>query len=143
MSYNTKNFTEQGGEKTVIGGKVVIESGAEVEIKEGAEVTGLPSGGGTQLYKHTLKGTGGGSNKTYIIISFDPTPIASLSGVVDFIKTKALKCYRDTSKQEYLYVEQQTESQLLGYTLAYTTSPAALSSEIFLNTFTSDTVTEL
>ena len=33
--YNTKNYTEQGGEKTVIGG--------ELEIKEGARVTGLPS----------------------------------------------------------------------------------------------------
>jgi len=35
MSYNTKNYTEQGGEKTVIGGVL--------EIKEGASVTGLPS----------------------------------------------------------------------------------------------------
>jgi hypothetical protein len=35
MSYNTKNYTEQGGEKTVIGGTL--------EIKEGASVTGLPS----------------------------------------------------------------------------------------------------
>ncbi len=33
MSYNTKNYTEQGGEKTVIGGTL--------EIKEGASVTGL------------------------------------------------------------------------------------------------------
>ncbi len=34
MSYTTKNYTEQGGEKTVIGGTL--------EIKEGASVTGLP-----------------------------------------------------------------------------------------------------
>ena len=34
MSYNTKNYTEQGGEKTVIGGTL--------EFKEGATVTGLP-----------------------------------------------------------------------------------------------------
>lgn len=34
MSYNTKNYTEQGGEKTVIGGTL--------EFKEGASVTGLP-----------------------------------------------------------------------------------------------------
>jgi hypothetical protein len=33
MSYNTKNYTEQGGEKTVIGGTL--------EIKEGASVTGI------------------------------------------------------------------------------------------------------
>lgn len=34
MSYNTKNYTEQGGEKTVIGGIL--------EIKEEAKVIGLP-----------------------------------------------------------------------------------------------------
>lgn len=33
MGYNTKNYTEQGGEKTVIGGAL--------EIREGASVTGL------------------------------------------------------------------------------------------------------
>jgi hypothetical protein len=33
MTYTTKNYTEQGGEKTVIGGIL--------EIKEGATVTGL------------------------------------------------------------------------------------------------------
>ena len=34
MSYNTKNYTEQSGEKTVIGGTL--------EIKQEASVTGLP-----------------------------------------------------------------------------------------------------
>jgi len=34
MSYNCKNYTEQNGEKTVIGGTL--------EIKPGATVTGLP-----------------------------------------------------------------------------------------------------
>ena len=34
MSYNVKNYTEQGGEKTVIGGIL--------EIKEGASLTGFP-----------------------------------------------------------------------------------------------------
>ena len=35
MSYNAKNYTEQGGAVTHIGGKLIIE--------EGAEVIGLPS----------------------------------------------------------------------------------------------------
>ncbi len=35
MGYSAKNYTEQGGEKTVIGGELVIE--------EGAKVTGRPS----------------------------------------------------------------------------------------------------
>ena len=34
MSYNCKNYTEQGGEKTVIGGTL--------EIKEGAILIGFP-----------------------------------------------------------------------------------------------------
>ena len=34
-NYSTKNYTEQGGEKTVIGDTL--------EIKEGASVTGFPS----------------------------------------------------------------------------------------------------
>lgn len=34
MTYNAKNYTEQGGEKTVIGGTL--------EIRDGAVVTGLP-----------------------------------------------------------------------------------------------------
>lgn len=34
MSYNVKNYTEQGEEKTVIGGTL--------EIKEGAELAGFP-----------------------------------------------------------------------------------------------------
>lgn len=41
MTYNTKNYTEQGGEKTVIGGTL--------EIKEGATVTGLPSCSPTEI----------------------------------------------------------------------------------------------
>ena len=40
MSSSIKNYTEQGGARTVIGGELVIE--------EGALVTGLPSGGSTQ-----------------------------------------------------------------------------------------------
>ena len=31
MSYNTRNYTEQGGETTHFGGKVVFEEGVEVE----------------------------------------------------------------------------------------------------------------
>ena len=35
MSYNVKNYTEQGGEVTHFGGKVVFEEGSQIE--------GLPS----------------------------------------------------------------------------------------------------
>ena len=33
MSYNTKNYTEQGGDVTHFGGKVIFEEGSEVEGK--------------------------------------------------------------------------------------------------------------
>lgn len=45
MSYNSKNYTEQGGDVTHIGGKLIIEEGASVE--------GLPSsGGGTSVMEN-------------------------------------------------------------------------------------------
>ena len=38
MSYNAKNYTEQGGERTVIGGEIEIVTGGKLKI-EGDEVT--------------------------------------------------------------------------------------------------------
>lgn len=46
--YNAKNYTEQGGEKTVIGGTL--------EILEGASVTGLPSASLSIATETTLGG---------------------------------------------------------------------------------------
>ena len=53
MSFNAKNYTEQGGDVTHIGGKLVIEEGASVE--------GLPSseGGGYTLPAATASTLGG------------------------------------------------------------------------------------
>lgn len=51
MSYNTKNYTEQGGEKTVIGGTL--------EIKESATVTGLAEGQAYTLPAATESALGG------------------------------------------------------------------------------------
>ena len=42
MSYNTKNYTEQGGERTIIGGELVVKSGGRLILEEGAENSGLP-----------------------------------------------------------------------------------------------------
>ena len=42
MGYNTKNYTEQGGDKTVIGGVLEVKDGGLITIKEGALITGLP-----------------------------------------------------------------------------------------------------
>lgn len=41
MSYNTKNYTEQGGARTVIGGEIEILAGAKIKADEGAEVEGF------------------------------------------------------------------------------------------------------
>ena len=45
MSYNTKNYTEQGGEKTLIGGELEILPGATIKADEGATVEGFGGGG--------------------------------------------------------------------------------------------------
>ena len=52
MSYNGKNYAEQGGDKWVIGGTL--------EIKEGATVTGLPVASASVLgsVKAAAKGSG-------------------------------------------------------------------------------------
>ena len=44
MSYNTKNYREQGGEKTVIGGEVILAANAKVTIDPAATIEGLPDG---------------------------------------------------------------------------------------------------
>ena len=47
MSYSAKNYTEQGGERTVIGGEIEILAGAKIKADEGAEVEGFGGGGYT------------------------------------------------------------------------------------------------
>lgn len=39
MSYNVKNYTEQGGEKTVIGGEIVIDG--KLTVADGGQVEGI------------------------------------------------------------------------------------------------------
>lgn len=41
MSYNAKNYTEQGGRKTVIGGELVVTG--KLTLANGAEISGLPN----------------------------------------------------------------------------------------------------
>ena len=41
MSYTVKNYTEQGGEKTVIGGEIVVEG--KITVADGGEVEGITS----------------------------------------------------------------------------------------------------
>ena len=59
MSYNTKNYTEQGGEKTVIGGELEILPGAKIKADEGAEVEGFGGGGEYELPIATQETLGG------------------------------------------------------------------------------------
>lgn len=42
MNTNSRNYNEQGGSRTIIGGELVIQSGARLVIENGAEVQGLP-----------------------------------------------------------------------------------------------------
>ena len=42
MGYNTKNYREQGGEKTVIGGEGILAAKAMLTIDSAAIIEGLP-----------------------------------------------------------------------------------------------------
>lgn len=59
MSYNAKNYTEQGGEKTIIGGEIEILSGATIKADEGATVEGFGGGGEYELPIATRETLGG------------------------------------------------------------------------------------
>ena len=63
MSYTTKNYTEQGGENTVIGGKLTVGEGGEIDIKSGAEVSGFPYSAATADKLGAVK-VGNGLNVT-------------------------------------------------------------------------------
>lgn len=41
MGYNSKNYTEQGGEKTVIGGELEIVEGGKLKLSTGSIVEGV------------------------------------------------------------------------------------------------------
>lgn len=59
MGYNTKNYTEHGGEKTVIGGE--IEINGKITLSEGAEAEGFPPYTLPQATADTLGGIKVGS----------------------------------------------------------------------------------
>ena len=43
MSYNTKNYREQGGEKLVLAGEVIVTSSAKIVVDSKATIEGLPT----------------------------------------------------------------------------------------------------
>ena len=47
MNNNTKNYREQGGEKTVIGGELVLSAGAKLTIDPASTIEGLSGVGYT------------------------------------------------------------------------------------------------
>jgi len=102
MSYNTKNYTEQGGEKTVIGGTL--------EIKEGASITGLSANPLLVATEETLGGVkaaaAGEDNTVEVKIGEDgklyaptyPTDATeSVSGLVKMAANQADSIAEDTA----------------------------------------------
>ena len=41
MSYNSKNYNSQGGDKIFIGGEITILSSGKIKVENGANVEGL------------------------------------------------------------------------------------------------------
>ena len=61
---NVKNYNEQGGAKTVIGGEIQIADGGKLKVDSGATVEGISAGGGGVLY---AKRTYNASLDAYVI----------------------------------------------------------------------------
>lgn len=72
VSYNTKNYTEQGGEKTVIGGE--LEVGGTLTVKDGATVAGITgvAGAATSTELGGIKAATKGSGDT-VEVKIDAT----------------------------------------------------------------------
>ena len=70
MSYNAKNYTEQGGEKTVIGGTL--------EFASGAKIVNLPEA--------TKNATGG----IKAVDNLEDCAATDVAGINDFINTHIL-----------------------------------------------------
>lgn len=71
MSYNGKNYAEQGGDKWVIGGTL--------EIKEGASVTGLPAAEVPQA-----------ANQADSVATDVPTLVSDFNGLLTKLKAAGL-----------------------------------------------------
>ena len=71
MSYNGKNYAEQGGNKWVIGGTL--------EIKEGASVTGLPAAEVPQA-----------ANQADSVATDVPTLVSDFNGLLAKLKAAGL-----------------------------------------------------
>lgn len=71
MSYNGKNYAEQGGDKWVIGGTL--------EIKEGATVTGLPAAEVPQA-----------ANQADSVATDVPTLVSDFNGLLAKLKAAGL-----------------------------------------------------
>ncbi len=78
MAYNTKNYTEQGGEKTVIGGTL--------EFTDDAKVVNLPGGSGYVLPAATKEALGG----ILAVDNLEDCAATDVAGVNAFINTYLL-----------------------------------------------------
>ncbi len=83
MAYNTKNYTEQGGEKTVIGGTL--------EFTDDAKVENFPGGGsGYTLPAATKEALGG----IYAVENLEDCAATDVDGIKEYINTQLLSSLR-------------------------------------------------
>lgn len=83
MAYNTKNYTEQGGEKTVIGGTL--------EFTDEAKVENFPGGGsGYTLPAATKEALGG----IYAVDNLEDCAATDADGIKEYINTQLLSSLR-------------------------------------------------
>lgn len=73
MSYNAKNYTEQGGEKTVIGGEIVIDG--KITVSDGGEITGVVRAASTTVLGGIKAATKGAGDTVEVKIDTDTSKL--------------------------------------------------------------------
>jgi hypothetical protein len=100
MSYNALNYTEQGGEKTVIGGEIVIEG--KITVADGGEVEGITevTGAATESTLGGIKAAAAGdidtvevkintSTSKLYVPTYPVLPVAATTGTAGIVKMAA------------------------------------------------------
>jgi hypothetical protein len=94
MSYNTSNYTEQGGARTVIGGSLDVASGGEIDIESGGalKIAGTAVSATAAELNETvlfLDIADGSADATYYLVSPHAGTISKIYSVIDGVVSTA------------------------------------------------------
>lgn len=96
MSYNTKNYTEQGGDRTVIGGELKFEEGAVISGDGAADLAAVATETTLGGVKAATKGAGDtvevkidGTSKKLYVPTYPVLPTAATASTAGLVSMAA------------------------------------------------------